>query len=152
MPVNTRRTIFKKISDQRHHIETTLDGSSSHSVTILTTTMLCFLCRLGFYLKADFHVLVQLWYLKLLRLLQLLDFFQPLQWKKRETSLWQYQSKYLSHEVLWIPILFISRLSMTIWMIVVLNRTVVDSDWHFDNLCSSHLQSQSELYYISWWY
>ena len=60
MPVNTRRTIFKKISDQRHHIETTLDGSSSHSVTILTTTMLCFLCRLGFYLKADFHVLVQL--------------------------------------------------------------------------------------------
>lgn len=63
MPVNTRRTIliiFKKISDQRHHIETTLDGSSSHSVTIPTTTMLCFWCRLGFYLKADFHVLVQL--------------------------------------------------------------------------------------------
>ena len=63
MPVNTRRTflvIFKKISDQRHHIETTLGGSSSHGVTIPTTTMLCFLCRLGFYLKADFHVLVQL--------------------------------------------------------------------------------------------
>ena len=33
---------------------------------------------------------------------------------------------------------------------VVLNRT--DSDWRFDNLCSSHLQSQSELYHVSWWY
>ena len=35
----------------------------------------------------------------------------------------------------------------------VLNRTVVvDSDWRFDNLCGSHLQSQSELYRVSWWY
>ena len=35
----------------------------------------------------------------------------------------------------------------------VLNRTVVvDSDWRFDNLCGSHLQSQSELYHVSWWY
>ena len=32
-------------------------------------------------------------------------------------------------------------------------RTVlVDSDWRFDNLCGSHLQSQSELYHVSWWY
>ena len=32
---------------------------------------------------------------------------------------------------------------------VVLNRTVfVDSDWRFDNLCGSHLQSQSELYHV----
>ena len=38
-------------------------------------------------------------------------------------------------------------------MNVVLNRTVaVDSDCLFDNLCGSHLQSQSELYHISWWY
>ena len=38
-------------------------------------------------------------------------------------------------------------------MNVVLNRTVVvDSDWHFNNLCGSHLQSQSELYHVSWWY
>ena len=29
---------------------------------------------------------------------------------------------------------------------VVLNRTVVDSDWRFDNLCGSHLKSQSQLY------
>ena len=29
---------------------------------------------------------------------------------------------------------------------------VVDSDWPFDNLCGSHLQSQSELYDVSWWY
>ena len=36
---------------------------------------------------------------------------------------------------------------------IVLNRTVVvDSDWHFENLCGSHLQSQSELYHASWWY
>ena len=27
-----------------------------------------------------------------------------------------------------------------------------DSDWRFDNLCGSHLQSQSELYHVSWWY
>ena len=25
------------------------------------------------------------------------------------------------------------------------------SDWRFDNLCGSHLQSQSELYHVSWW-
>ena len=36
----------------------------------------------------------------------------------------------------------------------VLTRTVVvvvvvDSDRGFDNLCGSHLQSQSELYYVS---
>ena len=38
-------------------------------------------------------------------------------------------------------------------MNVVLNRTgVVDSDWRFDNLCGSRLQSQSELYHVSWWY
>ena len=36
---------------------------------------------------------------------------------------------------------------------VVLNRTVVvDSGWCFDNLCDSHLQSQSELYHVSLWY
>ena len=29
---------------------------------------------------------------------------------------------------------------------------VVDSDWPFDNLGGSHLQSQSELYHVSWWY
>jgi len=32
---------------------------------------------------------------------------------------------------------------------VVLNRTVVDSDWRFDNLRGSHLQSQSVLYHVS---
>ena len=33
---------------------------------------------------------------------------------------------------------------------VVLNRTVVvDSDGRFNNLCGSHLQSQSELYHVS---
>ena len=46
---------------------------------------------------------------------------------------------------------FLSRLSMIVWVNVVLNRTVVvvDSDWRFDNLSSSHLQSQSELYQAS---
>ena len=48
---------------------------------------------------------------------------------------------------------FLSRLSMIVGVNVVLNRTVlVDSDWRFDNLSGSHLQSQSELYHASWWY
>ena len=43
---------------------------------------------------------------------------------------------------------FKSRLSLIVWVNVVLNRTVVvDSDWRFDNLCGS----QSELYRVSWW-
>ena len=46
-----------------------------------------------------------------------------------------------------------SRLSLIVRVNVVLNRTVVvDSDWGFDNLCGSHLQSQSELYHVSRWY
>ena len=40
---------------------------------------------------------------------------------------------------------------MIIFVKVVLNRTVVDSDWCFDKY-SSHLQSQSVLYHVSWWY
>ena len=48
---------------------------------------------------------------------------------------------------------FKSRLSLIIRVNIVLNRTVVvDSDWRFDNLCGSHLRSQSELYQVSWWY
>ena len=48
---------------------------------------------------------------------------------------------------------FKSRLRLISRVNVVLNRTVVvDSDWRFDNLCGSHLQSQSELYHVSWWY
>ena len=85
-----------------------------------------------------------------------------------------------------------SRLILIVRENEVLNRTVVDSDWRFDNLgwvaqsmvsfnhwlssiktntlsryltlvnanhasnnwaqCGSHLQSQSELYHVSWWY
>ena len=45
---------------------------------------------------------------------------------------------------------FKSRLSLIVRVNVVLNRTVVvDSDCPFDNLCGSHLQSQSELYHVS---
>ena len=35
---------------------------------------------------------------------------------------------------------------------IVLNGTesIVDSDGHFDNLCGSHLQSQSGLYHVSY--
>ena len=43
---------------------------------------------------------------------------------------------------------FKSTLSLIVWVNVVLNRiVVVDSDWRFDNLCSSHLQNhlQSQL-------
>ena len=39
-------------------------------------------------------------------------------------------------------------LKKIIWVIGVLRRTVV-SDWHFDNLCGSHLQSQVVLL-VSW--
>ena len=31
---------------------------------------------------------------------------------------------------------------MIVWVNVVLNRTVVDSNSHFDNVCGSHLQSK----------
>ena len=48
---------------------------------------------------------------------------------------------------------FIRYLSLIVRANVVLNKTVVvDSDWRFDNLCGSHVQSQSELYHVSWWY
>ena len=47
-----------------------------------------------------------------------------------------------------------SRLSLIVWVNVVMNRTVVvDTDWRFDNLCGRHVQSQSELmvlYYGYW--
>ena len=45
---------------------------------------------------------------------------------------------------------FKSRLSLIVWVNIVLNRTVVvDSDGRFDNLCGSHLQGQIELYHVS---
>ena len=43
-------------------------------------------------------------------------------------------------------VISLSRLSMIVQVNVVLNKTVVDSDWRFDNLCGSH---QSELYHVS---
>jgi len=45
------------------------------------------------------------------------------------------------------PYKYKSRLSLIVRVNVVLNRTVT-----VDNLCGSHLQSQSELYHVSWWY
>ena len=51
------------------------------------------------------------------------------------------------------PRSYFKRLSLIIRVNVVLNRTVVvDSDWRFDNLCGSHLQSQSESCHVCWWY
>ena len=38
------------------------------------------------------------------------------------------------------------------WSWIGLCTTVFDSDWHFDSLRGSHLQSQSELYQFRWWY
>ena len=54
----------------------------------------------------------------------------------------------------WVSVFIIkTRLSLIVRANVVLKRTVVvDSDWRFDILCGSHLQSQSELYHVSWWY
>ena len=37
-------------------------------------------------------------------------------------------------------------------VVVVVVVVVVDSDRGFDNLCGSHLQSQSELYHVSYRY
>ena len=34
----------------------------------------------------------------------------------------------------------------------MISTVVVDSDWRFDNLRGSHLQRQSQLCYVSWWY
>ena len=42
---------------------------------------------------------------------------------------------------------------MIIQVNIVLDRTVVvDGDGHFDNLRISHLQSQIDLYHVSWCY
>ena len=37
-------------------------------------------------------------------------------------------------------------------MIVAQNRTVIDSDPHFNNLCGSHFQSLTELHHVNLWY
>ena len=48
---------------------------------------------------------------------------------------------------------FKSTLCLIVRVNVILNSTVVvDIDWRFDNLCGGHLQSQSGLYNVSWWY
>ena len=36
----------------------------------------------------------------------------------------------------------VSKWNMIVWVSVLLNRTIVNSDWRFDHLCGSHLQSQ----------
>ena len=41
---------------------------------------------------------------------------------------------------------------MVVQVIVVQNRTVIDSDRHFNNLCGSHFQSLTELHHVSLWY
>ena len=47
---------------------------------------------------------------------------------------------------------FKSSLSLIVRVNVALNGTVVvDSEWRFDNLRGSYLQSQSESYHVSWW-
>ena len=47
---------------------------------------------------------------------------------------------------------YINSIIITIIKVVLNMSVVVDNDWRFDNLCGSHLQSQSELYHVSWWY
>ena len=50
-------------------------------------------------------------------------------------------------------VLFVWSLFSKYYLNVVLNRTVdVESDWRFDNLCGSNLQSQNELYDVNWCY
>ena len=42
-----------------------------------------------------------------------------------------------------------SKLSMIIWVNIVLNRTVVDSNCCFNNVCRSHLQSHAQVVEMS---
>ena len=58
-------------------------------------------------------------------------------------SLSGYQSTRKPKRRRWSTIVLVNKL---------LNRTVVDSDWRFNNLCGGNLQSQSESYHISWWH
>ena len=60
----------------------------------------------------------------------------------------------VSQKVRYIDVLYalLTWLNINARVNVVLNRTVVDSFWRFNNLCGSHLQSQLELYRVSWWY
>ena len=67
-----------------------------------------------------------------------------------------YSHQFLNHGILitllwkvWTQESF-HKLSMIVWVNVVLNRTVVvDSAWLFDNLCGYHPQSHYEVYHIS---
>ena len=45
--------------------------------------------------------------------------------------------------IITIMVLFMSRLSLIVRVNVALNRTVVDSDGRFDNLCGSNLRSHA---------
>ena len=47
---------------------------------------------------------------------------------------------------------YINSIIITIINVVLNMSVVVDSEWRFDNLCGSDLQSQSELYHVSWGY
>ena len=60
----------------------------------------------------------------------------------------------VSQKVRYIDALYalLTWLSINARVNVVLNSTVVDSFWRFNNLCGRHLQSQLELYHVSWWY
>ena len=76
--------------------------------------------------------------------------FVTKQWKKKG---WLSRCKFIFFSNISSDTGQTKRLSLIVQVNVVLNRTVfVDSVWRFDNLCGSHLQSQSELYHVSWWY
>lgn len=57
-------------------------------------------------------------------------------------NIWQIKKQSINFEWLEPRHYFIKRWNMIIWVSVILNVTVVDSDWCFDNLSWSHLQSQ----------
>ena len=60
----------------------------------------------------------------------------------------------VSQKVRYIDVLYalLTWLSINARVNVVVNRTLVDSFWHFNNLCGRHFHSQIELYHVSWWY
>ena len=54
---------------------------------------------------------------------------------------------------IWFIIHLVNRCSMIVRVSFVQNRTVVDNNWHFNNLCGSNIQVQESKWVVShyWW-
>ena len=92
--------------------------------------------------KVDHETVCHYWFLSNFTLVRLYWPLSENYWwvKSDQKQQFQYPSAYLIN---------ICRLSMSVWVDVVLNRNVIVDG--FDNLCSSHLQSSTQLYHVSQW-